>query len=209
MTTRKRSKRTKNKVRRIVPAADGVRVIVHCVNECGTKYTTAKRGDNKVEWTKTLRRLNAHECKRCRGSAASSLSQPAAHAGRQKLFGRPALRHLPLFGSGDSSEDAGPTASGSSVAVASCSAVTASTSSASSSSSSSSSYSIASGAAAPVVFRGGSLEANLYCPLLPLRRVWDDLEGGGGGGGVGGKDVSRTSNIIGERKNYKRGRTSI
>ena len=105
MATRKRSKRAKKKVRRIVPAADGVRVIVHCVNECGTKYTTAKRGDNKVEWTKTLRRLNAHECKRCRGSPASSLSQPAAHAGRQKLFGRPALRHLPLFGSGDSSEE--------------------------------------------------------------------------------------------------------
>ena len=128
-TTMATRKRTKKKVRRIVPAADGVRVIVHCVNECGTKYTTAQRVDNKVEWTKTLRRLNAHECKRCRGSAASSLSQPAAHAGRQKLFGRPALRHLPLFGSGDSSEDAGPTASESSVAVASCSAVTASTSS--------------------------------------------------------------------------------
>ena len=114
MATRKRSKRTKKKVRRIVPAADGVRVIVHCVNECGTKYTTAQRVDNKVEWTKTLRRLNAHECKkRCRGSAASSSSQPAAHAvgGRQKRARKTVevqlsatLRPLPLFGSGGSSE---------------------------------------------------------------------------------------------------------
>ena len=38
---------------------------VHCFNHCGVVYSSPTRDDNQQEWSKTLRRLNAHESKRC------------------------------------------------------------------------------------------------------------------------------------------------
>ena len=38
---------------------------VYCVNQCGVVYETLSRERNQDEWSKTLRRLNAHESKRC------------------------------------------------------------------------------------------------------------------------------------------------
>lgn len=75
---RSRKPRTRNKTRRIVPdpASGGFNVLVHCVNQCGTCYSTPRRKDNKVEWTKTLRRLNAHESKRCHPGNITTTDMP-------------------------------------------------------------------------------------------------------------------------------------
>ena len=38
---------------------------VHCFHLCGVVYSSPTRDDDQQEWSKTLRRLNAHESKRC------------------------------------------------------------------------------------------------------------------------------------------------
>ena len=43
-------------------------ITVHCINMCGVIYDTPNKEVDRVEWSKTLRRLNAHESKRCRAA---------------------------------------------------------------------------------------------------------------------------------------------
>ena len=64
---RARRARTKAKDRTMIPhPTDPTRVHIHCINMCGVLYLTKTRDADKVAWTKVLRRLNAHESKRCR-----------------------------------------------------------------------------------------------------------------------------------------------
>ena len=54
------------KTRRIVvDPTDETFVFVHCVHLCGVVYRSLSRSRSQSEWTKTLRRLNAHESQRC------------------------------------------------------------------------------------------------------------------------------------------------
>jgi len=56
----------KKKVRKMVSSKTVVgEVSVHCCYNCGIVYKTMSRGVSKVEWNKTLRRLNSHESQRC------------------------------------------------------------------------------------------------------------------------------------------------
>ena len=69
------------KVRKVVPSTtvvDGVSV--HCCYNCGVVYETVSRKVSSAEWTKTLRRLNAHESQRCgkRPVNVASASAPRA-----------------------------------------------------------------------------------------------------------------------------------
>ena len=69
-------KRVGAKMRKVVPSttlAGGVSV--HCCYNCGVVYDTPSRQQSVLEWTKTLRRLNAHESKRC----------PKRNEGKRKL----------------------------------------------------------------------------------------------------------------------------
>ena len=78
---RGRKGRTKAKRRTVVPhRTDPTRVHVHCVNMCGVLYCTKTRDADKSEWTKVLRRLNAHESKRCRRSPARLAKERAKEA---------------------------------------------------------------------------------------------------------------------------------
>jgi hypothetical protein len=68
---KRRRARTKAKDRMMIPhATDPTRVHIHCINMCGVLYLTKTRESDKVAWTKVLRRLNAHESKRCRKKKA-------------------------------------------------------------------------------------------------------------------------------------------
>ena len=68
---KRRRARTKAKDRVMIPhATDPTRVHIHCINMCGVLYLTKTREEDKVAWTKVLRRLNAHESKRCRKKKA-------------------------------------------------------------------------------------------------------------------------------------------
>ena len=60
-----------------------LRFAVHCINMCGVLYDTPRKDVDRIEWSKTLRRLNAHESKRCRGPAAG-VSAAAATSAKAK-----------------------------------------------------------------------------------------------------------------------------
>ena len=108
---RGRKGRTKAKRRTVVPhRTDPTRVHVHCVNMCGVLYCTKTRDADKSEWTKVLRRLNAHESKRCRRSAArmekeKALQESAVAAARAAAAsathdGAPRAKYRAMVGAG-------------------------------------------------------------------------------------------------------------
>tara|TARA_B110000208_G_scaffold77125_1_gene98818 strand:+ start:146 stop:1726 length:1581 start_codon:yes stop_codon:yes gene_type:complete len=70
-------KRAGVKTRKVVTSAtvEG-NVSIHCCYSCGVVYETPSRGKSALEWTKTLRRLNAHESQRC----------PKRREGREKML---------------------------------------------------------------------------------------------------------------------------
>ena len=91
---RGRKGRTKAKRRTVVPhRTDPTRVHVHCVNMCGVLYCTKTRDADKSEWTKVLRRLNAHESKRCRRSAARMEKEKAAQRSAAAVTSASSVTH--------------------------------------------------------------------------------------------------------------------